>query len=51
MKERGELPRGLRIVAVLTGNGLKDPDAAIRNAAEPVEIEGTWEALEEVLDR
>lgn len=51
MKERGELPRGLRIVAVLTGNGLKDPDAAIRNAAEPVEIEGSWEALEEVLDR
>lgn len=51
MKERGELPQGLRIAVVLTGNGLKDPDAAIKNASEPVEIDGTWEALEEVLKR
>lgn len=51
MKERGELPQGIRIAVVLTGNGLKDPDVAIKNASEPVEIEGTWEALEEVLER
>ena len=27
--QRGEIPRGSRIVAVLTGNGLKDPSTAI----------------------
>jgi threonine synthase len=27
--ERGEIPKGSRVVAVLTGNGLKDPNTAI----------------------
>ncbi len=34
---------------VLTGNGLKDPDAATSRVPAPVEIDGTREALMEVL--
>lgn len=45
----GKLPRGIRVVMVLTGNGLKDPEGAMLRAGEPVEIEGTSAALAEVL--
>ena len=34
----GELDPGQRIVATLTGNGLKDPQWALENAQEPVVI-------------
>jgi threonine synthase len=34
----GQLDRGQRIVATLTGNGLKDPQWALENAQEPVVI-------------
>ena len=47
----GRLPQGIRIAAVLTGNGLKDPDAALAQVPEPVEIDDSWEALREVLSR
>lgn len=36
---------GKRVVAVLTGHGLKDPDTAIKGAAEPVTIEPRIDAL------
>ncbi len=49
LKREGELPSGLRIVLVLTGNGLKDPDSATSRVPLPVEIDGTREALMEVL--
>ncbi len=49
LKREGGLPSGLRIVMVLTGNGLKDPDAATSRVPAPVEIDGTREALMEVL--
>ncbi|MDD4364335.1 MAG: threonine synthase [Synergistales bacterium] len=45
------LPEGIRIVAVLTGNGLKDPDAALNQVPEMVEIDDRWESLREVLAR
>ena len=48
---RGDLPRVIRVVMVLTGNGLKDPDAAMRHAPELREIDDTREALLEVLGR
>jgi threonine synthase len=41
----GKLPRGVRVVAILTGNGLKDTETATRNLKGAVEIEGTWESL------
>ena len=37
--------RGLTIVAVITGHGLKDPDAITRRAAPPVVIEPVFEEL------
>ena len=49
LRKNGKLPEGLRIVLVLTGNGLKDPDSAVSRVDLPVEIDGTPEALAEVL--
>jgi threonine synthase len=40
---------GLRVVAVLTGHGLKDPDSATRDFAAPVPIDNTLEALLKVI--
>ncbi|MGD6817316.1 threonine synthase [Metabacillus sp. 84] len=35
----GDLPKGIRVVSVLTGNGLKDPNTAIdRNEIKPVSL-------------
>lgn len=45
------LPQGQIIVAVLTGNGLKDPDAAMGQSSTMVEIDDCWESLREVLSR
>jgi hypothetical protein len=33
---------------VLTGNGLKDPDAALGKTPAITEIDGNWSSLEEV---
>lgn len=46
----GQLPAGQRIVAVLTGNGLKDPNSAMRHVATPVAVEAQMErVLESIL--
>ncbi|MBI1979559.1 MAG: pyridoxal-phosphate dependent enzyme, partial [Elusimicrobia bacterium] len=39
----------LRIVCILTGHGLKDPERAIRTIEKPVTIQPTLDALKEVL--
>ena len=44
---RNDKEQGLLLV--LTGNGLKDPDSAVSRVDLPVEIDGTPEALAEVL--
>ncbi|MDI9371245.1 MAG: threonine synthase [Synergistota bacterium] len=49
LKRGGELPPGLRVVMVLTGNGLKDPDSARSRANPPQEIDGTFDALAEAI--
>jgi threonine synthase len=41
--------QGKRVVCVLTGHGLKDPDTAIRLSAAPLVIEPTIEALLDVI--
>lgn len=38
--------KGEKIVCVLTGHGLKDPDTAIKNGTTPVTIEANLEAVE-----
>ncbi|WP_213975540.1 threonine synthase [Tepidanaerobacter acetatoxydans] len=40
------LKKGEKIVAVLTGHGLKDPDTAIQNGVKPTVIEARMELLE-----
>ncbi len=39
-----------RIVCVLTGHGLKDPDSAVADAPEPTRIEANLDALMRVID-
>ena len=48
----GLLPRGARVVAVLTGHGLKDPDIAIKQSSAPIKVPNQYEAvLDTVLGR
>ncbi|MDR1885107.1 MAG: threonine synthase [Synergistaceae bacterium] len=49
LKREGRLGEGLRVVMVLTGNGLKDPDAALSQVGKPLSIGGTMEELMEAL--
>ncbi|GGM20327.1 threonine synthase [Deinococcus aerophilus] len=43
----GKLRAGQRVVAVLTGNGLKDPSSAMRNVVPPVAVEARLERVME----
>jgi threonine synthase len=49
LKNSGRLPHGATVTIVLTGNGLKDPDAAISQAVPPVKIGAAMEELSEAL--
>ena len=43
--------RGMRVVCVLTGHGLKDPDAVLQAVPLPVTLENDFSALERYLSR
>jgi threonine synthase len=43
------LPEGSKVAIILTGNGLKDPDAALSGAGKPTRIGGSVEELMEAL--
>ena len=45
----GRIDLGATVVVVLTGSGLKDPDAAIKNVEPPIELEGDARTLAKVL--
>ncbi|MCE5183717.1 MAG: threonine synthase [Synergistaceae bacterium] len=49
LKKLGRLPKGIRVVMVLTGNGLKDPDTAMSQVGRPIEIGDTLAELLEVM--
>ncbi|MFA0888634.1 MAG: threonine synthase [Synergistales bacterium] len=49
LHREGSLPGGIRVVAVLTGNGLKDTETATKGLPKPIEIEGSWDSLREAL--
>jgi len=49
LKEEGRLPKGICVVMVLTGNGLKDPDTALSQVGRPLEIGDSIEELMEVM--
>lgn len=37
LQRAGKLPKGKKVVAILTGNGLKDPDTAISILDNPIQ--------------
>lgn len=41
----------IRAVSILTGHGLKDPDSAIKAAAEPVTVDAVEDAVLEAMDQ
>lgn len=45
----GRVPKGAKVVCVLTGHGLKDPDTAINTGGKPIETEATFPAVEQVI--
>lgn len=49
--DTGKIPEGSRLVCTLTGNGLKDPDAAINQCkdAHPVTIDATLDAVKKAI--
>ena len=49
LKDAGRLPKDIRVVMTLTGNGLKDPDTALSQAGRPIEIGDTLEELLSVM--
>lgn len=49
LKKLGRLPKGIKVVMVLTGNGLKDPDTAMSQVGRPIEIGDTIAELLEVM--
>ncbi len=48
LKGEGRLPYGIRVVTVLTGNGLKDPDVLISRAPRLEAIPADWGHLKEI---
>ncbi len=47
--QEGRIERDSVTVVVLTGSGLKDPDAALNNVEPPIELDGDARALAKVL--
>jgi threonine synthase len=45
----GRIQRDSTSVVVLTGSGLKDPDAALKNVEPPIELDGDARTLAKVL--
>jgi threonine synthase len=45
----GKIEKGSTTVVVLTGSGLKDPDAALKNVEPPIELDGDARTLAKVL--
>ncbi|MCL5038351.1 MAG: threonine synthase [Firmicutes bacterium] len=49
LAKEGALRRGARVVAVLTGNGLKDPDTARRQTSEGVVVEAERGTIQQAM--
>jgi threonine synthase len=45
----GKIAKDAITVVVLTGSGLKDPDAALKNVEPPIELDGDARTLAKVL--
>lgn len=47
--KNGDIEKGSKVVAILTGNGLKDPDTCLSIAETPVSIPATMESVLELI--
>lgn len=43
--KNGDIKKGSTVVAILTGNGLKDPDTCLKNSEKPVTIDANVESV------
>jgi threonine synthase len=50
LNKAGHFKPGERIVCTLTGNGLKDPDTAMKGVTTPVTIDASEDAVRKLLD-
>ncbi|MDQ6984252.1 MAG: pyridoxal-phosphate dependent enzyme, partial [Ghiorsea sp.] len=50
LNKAGYFKAGDKIVCTLTGNGLKDPDTAMKGIATPITIDATEDAVRRVLE-
>lgn len=52
LRKMGLLETGKKVVCVLTGNGLKDPNTAINKVAtEPIKAESTYQSVVEIIEK
>lgn len=49
MYKNGKLKKGDTVVSVLTGNGLKDPDNAIKSSENPIKVDNDIKKIEEII--
>jgi threonine synthase len=49
LMREGKIEKDATVVVVLTGSGLKDPDAALKNVEPPIELDGDARTLAKVL--
>jgi threonine synthase len=49
LAREGKIEKNATVVVVLTGSGLKDPDAALKNVEPPIELDGDARTLAKVL--
>ncbi|MDR2873618.1 MAG: threonine synthase [Methanobrevibacter sp.] len=49
--EEGVVDKGERVVAVVTGHVLKDPDAAIKASSKPLEVEPDFNKLKAIIEK
>ncbi|MDR3222211.1 MAG: threonine synthase [Methanobrevibacter sp.] len=47
----GVIDKGERVVAVVTGHVLKDPDVAIKASSKPIEVEADFNQLKSILEK
>ncbi|MDR2623809.1 MAG: threonine synthase [Methanobrevibacter sp.] len=49
--DEGVVDKGERVVAVVTGHVLKDPDVAIKASTEPIEVEPDFNQIKTILEK
>lgn len=51
LRKQGIVDRDEKVVAICTGNGLKDPETAVKYSNQPIKCANSAEAVDEILSR